>query len=161
LRLVDLFTLLVTPPVVREVVGSEIEPPELSDAAELPAFPDECYEHLEWLLDLDVEAPRRLSGLLEEARELHPELPLLVVMRVLALAAQEIGPAIRHGAASVLLAVDDGTALSDPEFAGTDLIVARAGLSRPAEPGDSDSESAGVGALPAGLIAATRERGAA
>lgn len=161
LRLVDLFTLLVTPPVVREVAGSEIEEPELSDAAELPAFPDECYEHLEWLLDLDVAAPRRLSGLLEEARELHPELPLLVVVRVLALAAQEIGPAIRHGAASVLLAVDDGTSLSDPEFAGADLIVARAGLSLLAEPGDSDSHSAAVGALPPGLPPATREKGAA
>lgn len=161
LRLADLFTLLVTPPAVREALGSEIEEPELSEVAEVPRFPEECYEHLEWLLDLDVEAPRRLSGLLEEARELHPELPLLVVVRVLALAAQEIGPAVRHGASSVLLAVDDGTVLSDPEFAGADLIVARAGLITPAEGDGAGPEGAVVGALSRDLMPAGRERGAA
>ena len=54
------------------------------------------------LLDLDPDAPQRLSGLLADARARQrrdPEaedLPLLVVVRVLALAAQEIGAARRH-----------------------------------------------------------------
>jgi hypothetical protein len=128
LRLVDLFTALVTPLVERDVLGGEVEEPELDDTVEEPAFPAECYELLEELLDLDVEAPRRLSGLLEEARTRHPELAELVVVRVVALAAQEINPAVRHGAPSVLIAVDDGTPLDDPEYGGADLIVARAAI---------------------------------
>jgi hypothetical protein len=128
LRLVDLFAMLIRPPAERDVLGGEVQEPDLSDEPELPAFPDECYDHLEELLDLDPEAPRRLSGLLEEARSRHPELALLVVIRVLALAAEEIGSARRRGAPGVLIAVDDGTALEDPEFAGADLIVARAAL---------------------------------
>jgi hypothetical protein len=127
-RMIDLFTGLITPPVERELLGGEVDEPELDDTPEEPPFPEECYEYLDRLLDLDPDAPRRLSGLLEEARTLHPELPLLVVVRVLAQAAQEIGGAVRHGAPSVLIAVDDGTPLDDPEFAGADLIVARAAV---------------------------------
>ncbi|MFD6734542.1 hypothetical protein ACFWDZ_25870 [Micromonospora aurantiaca] len=126
LRLIDLFTALVTPPAEREVLGGEVEDPDLVDTEEEPPFPPECYELLDELLDLDVEAPRRLSGLLEEARERHPDLAELVVVRVVALAAQEINPAVRHGAPSVLIAVDDGTPLDDPDYGGADLIVARA-----------------------------------
>ncbi len=151
LRLVDMFTLLTTPPPEREVLGAAVEEPELSDEPEPDAFPPECYDHLERLLDLDPQAPRRLSGLLEEARTLHPQLPLLTVVRVLALAAQEIGPAVRHGAASVLIAVDDGTHLNDPDFAGADLIVARAAITP--SPASTDTESA--------LPDAIQERGAA
>ncbi|MCK9925844.1 hypothetical protein MXD62_01495 [Frankia sp. Mgl5] len=127
-RLGDLFAALITPPVEREVLGGEVSEPDLDDIEPESAFPGECYELLDGLLDLDHEAPRRLSGLLEEAREMHPLLPSLVVIRVLALAAQEIQAALRHGAPNVLIAVDDGTALSDPEFAGADLIVARAAM---------------------------------
>jgi hypothetical protein len=132
-RMIDLFTGLITPPAERDVLGGEVEELDLDSAPEEPPFPEECYEHLEELLDLDPDAPRRLSGLLEEARTLHPQLPELVVVRVLAQAAQEIGGAVRHGAPSVLIAVDDGTALDDPEFAGADLIVARAAVVPAAE----------------------------
>lgn len=130
LRLVDLFAGLVTPPAERDVLGEEVVEPEVDDTEAEPAFPAECYEHLEYLLDLDVEAPRRLSGLLEEARTLHPELAQLVVVRAVALAAQEIMPALRHRADSVLICIDDGTVLEDPEYGGADLIVARAALDR-------------------------------
>ncbi|GIG93177.1 hypothetical protein Pen02_81130 [Plantactinospora endophytica] len=130
LRLVDLFTALVTAPTERELLGGEIEDPDLDEVVEEPAFPAECYEMLDDLLDLDVEAPRRLSGLLEEARTRHPELAALVVVRVIALAAQEINPAMRHQASSVFIAVDDGTPLHDPEYGGADLLVARAAIER-------------------------------
>ena len=124
-RMSDLFLALITPPAERELLGGEVDEPDLDDAPQEPPFPEECYEHLDRLLDLDPEAPRRLSGLLEEARTLHPQLSTLIVIRVLAHAAQEIGGAVRRRAPSVLLAVDDGTELDDPEFAGADLIVAR------------------------------------
>lgn len=126
LRLIELFTALITPPNERDMLGAEVDEPDLDDSDDEPAFPAECYQLLDELLDLDVDAPRRLSGLLEHARTLHPELAELVVVRVVALSAQEIAPALRHGAQGVLIAVDDGTPLHDPEYGGADLIVGRA-----------------------------------
>lgn len=134
-RLSDLFCGLITPPTEREMLGGEVIAPDLDVIEPEPPFPDECYELLEELLDLDPEAPRRLSGLLEAARKMHPCLGSLVVIRVLALAAQEIHAAVRHGARDVLMAIDDGTPLEDHEFAGSDLIVARAALIPEAEEG--------------------------
>jgi hypothetical protein len=136
LRLVDLFEGLVTPPVERDLLGDVVEEPEIELDEEPARFPDASYEHLDALLDLDPAAPQRLSGLLADARARQaddPEaedLPLLVVVRVLAMAAQEIGVARRHHDPSVLMAVDDGTALDDIEFAGADLLVARAAVLR-------------------------------
>jgi hypothetical protein len=139
LRLIDLFTALVTPPAERDKLGGEVEEPEFDESDVDPVFPPECYDMLDELLDLDVETPRRLSGLLEDARRMHADLAALIVVRVVALAAQEINPAIRHGAAGVLIAVDDGTPLHDPEYGGADLIVARAAIEpapvSPADPG--------------------------
>ncbi|MEA5455252.1 hypothetical protein SPF06_11010 [Sinomonas sp. JGH33] len=132
LRLVDLFEALITPPAERDTLGDLIEDPAIDLDEEPPLFPDSSYEHLESLLDLDPAAPQRLSGLLADARVRQAEdpeaedLPLLVVVRVLALAAQEIGVARRRHDPTVLMALDDGTALDDPEFAGGDLLVARA-----------------------------------
>lgn len=132
LRLADLFDGLITPPAERDTLGEVVEEPNLDLDEEPARFPDASYEHLEALLDLDPAAPQRLSGLLADARarqDADPEaedLPLLVVVRVLALAAQEIGVARRRRDPTVLMAVDDGTVLEDPEFAGADLLVARA-----------------------------------
>jgi hypothetical protein len=134
LRLADLFDGLITPSVERDTLGGEIEDPDLIEDEEPPRFPDESYDHLEAILDLDVEAPQRLSGLLAEARMRQSadpdafDLTLLVVVRVLALAAQEIGAARRHHDSHVLMAVDDGVALEDPDFGGADLLVARANV---------------------------------
>ncbi|GAB3048656.1 hypothetical protein GCM10027053_03730 [Intrasporangium mesophilum] len=133
-RLADLFDALITPPAERDELGDEVEEPELSDDAEPDRFPDASYAALGQMLNLDPEAPRRLSGMLAEARDRQAEdpdaedLPLLVVVRVLALAAQEIGAARRHDEPSVLIAVDDGTRLQDPQFAGADLLITRAPL---------------------------------
>lgn len=134
LRLVDLFEGLITPPVERDLLGEVVDEPEIELDEEPARFPDASYEHLEVLLDLDPQAPQRLSGLLADARVRQAEdpeaedLPLLVVVRVLALAAQEIGAARHHRDPSVLMALDDGTRLDDPEFAGADLLVARAAI---------------------------------
>lgn len=132
LRLIDLFEGLITPPAERDSIGAVMEDPDVDLDEDPPRFPDASYEHLDSLLDLDPNAPQRLSGLLADARARQAEdadaedLPLLVVVRVLAQAAQEIGVARRHGDPTVLMAVDDGTVLDDREFAGADLLVARA-----------------------------------
>jgi len=134
LRLVDLFEGLITPPVERDLLGEVVGEPEIELDEDPARFPEASYEHLEMLLDLDPEAPQRLSGLLADARTRQAEdpeaedLPLLVVVRVLALAAQAIGAARHHHDPSVLMALDDGTGLDDPEFAGADLLVARAAI---------------------------------
>lgn len=132
LRLADLYDTLITPPTERETLGEIVAEPELSAEEDPPRFSDRTYHHLEQILDLDPDAPQRLSGMLADARTIAAddpdadELPLLVVVRVLALAAQEIKAARLHHDATVLLAVDDGTPLDDPEYGGADLLVSRA-----------------------------------
>ncbi len=135
-RLVDLFERLTTPPTEPQLLGETVTDPDLTPGEEPSPFGDAAYHHLHRLLELESHAPRRLSALLAEARALAPELPLLVVVRVLAQAAEEISAARRHGQPSVLLAVDDGHVLDDPDFAGADLLVARAVLvdTEPASP---------------------------
>ncbi|MCP3785273.1 hypothetical protein NLX85_18060 [Micromonospora sp. A3M-1-15] len=160
-RLSDLFTALVTPPPERELLGGIIDKPQIDETEDEPAFPAECYDLLDGLLDLDVDAPRRLSGLLEEARSLHPDLPSLVIVRVVALAAQEINPALRHKLPSVFIAVDDGSVLDDPEFAGADLIVARAAIEPADAPGAAFATSSRKDLLHDHTIAGDRGRGPA
>lgn len=149
-RLVDLFDGLSTPQTERDLLGDVIAKPELDDVEDPARFTDRAYEHLEQILDLDPEAPQRLSGLLADARSRvaarysagqdNPdadisELPLLVVIRVLAFAAQEIGAARRHQEQTVLMAIDDGAVLDDPRFSGADLLVTRAVVTRTAATG--------------------------
>lgn len=166
LRLVDLFEGLITPPAERDPLGDLVEDPEIELDEEPPRFPGASYEHLEFLLDLDPAAPQRLSGLLADARARQAEdpdaedLPLLVVVRVLALAAQEIGVARHHQDPSVLMALDDGTVLKDRTFAGADLLVARAEVlqtwpggtpstvSEPADGGRGASDGETIAAVP-------------
>jgi hypothetical protein len=69
---------------------------------------------------------RRLSELLGQAREVDPELPTLVVLRVLHAVGSGIGTARNQGDPTVLLAFDDGAVLRDPEFGGADLLVTTA-----------------------------------
>jgi hypothetical protein len=53
-----------------------------------------------------------------------------VALRVLYALSPEIGVAVRQGDDKVLLAVDDGTPLDDPEFGGVDLLVGVARVER-------------------------------
>jgi hypothetical protein len=69
-----------------------------------------------------------LSGVLAEARLLDPDLPWLVALLALHAVSPEIGVAVRQGDDRVLLAVDDGTPLEDPQFGGSDLLVGVAHL---------------------------------
>ena len=90
-------------------------------------FSGEQWRQASELLELD-EVRRRLSELLAGARVLDPDLPLLVALRVLHALAPEIGVAVRQGDDAVVLAVDDGTLLHDPQFGGSDLLVGVARL---------------------------------
>ena len=86
----------------------EVPEPELAPLPDPDVFSEEQWHQASELLELD-EVPRRLSGLLAEARVLDPDLPLLVALRVLHALAPEIGVAVRQGDDAVVLAVDDGT----------------------------------------------------
>jgi hypothetical protein len=88
-------------------------------------FTDEQWRQADALLDLG-EVPRRLSGLLAQARSTDRELPELVALRVLHAVGPEVSTARQQGDQAVPLAVDDGTVLDDPEFGGRDLLVALA-----------------------------------
>jgi hypothetical protein len=150
-RLADLFDALITPPTERDMLGAEITDPDLDEITEPPRFSDATYDALGHLLALDPDTPQRLSGMLEAARKAEAaddsgevaDLTLLVVVRVLALAAQEIGTARRGGDRYVIVAIDDGSPLDDPEFAGADLIIARAEISTTGTALDPAGETSG------------------
>lgn len=147
LRLVDLFEGLITAPTGRDVLGEAVGEPDVIPDEEPSRFSEASYHHLDRLLALDPEAPQRLSGLLADARQRQQDddeatdLPLLVVVRVLAQAAEDIGAARRHHEGSVLMAIDDGTPLEDPDFAGSDLLVARAAILQLPEPAADTGEA--------------------
>ena len=136
-RLADLFDALITPPSAHDLLGELITEPDLDDLEEPPRFSDDTYAALESVLALSPGEAKRLSSVLTAARAVEAEthgvedLPLLVVIRVLVLAAQEINAARKHGETHVIIAVDDGTTLDDPDFAGTDLLIIRADLLYP------------------------------
>ncbi len=103
-------------------------------------FTDEQWKHADDLLAV-YEVQRRLSGLLAAAREADAARPHLIVLRVLYAVSPEVGVALRQGDEQVLLAIDDGTPLVDPEFGGADLLV---GVARLARPGHLDTIATGT-----------------
>ncbi|MFE7840764.1 hypothetical protein ACFU53_33320 [Streptomyces sp. NPDC057474] len=125
-RVGDLVDLLFTPPVEREHLGAEMPEPDLIATPDDSRFSDEQLAAAKQLLDLPADAPRRLSGLLAEARLQDPELPYLVALLAVHAASPPVGTAYRQGERKLLFAVDDGTELDDPEFGGADLIVGMA-----------------------------------
>ncbi|GAA3915299.1 hypothetical protein GCM10022244_26160 [Streptomyces gulbargensis] len=125
-RLGDLVDLLLTPPVEREHLGAEMPEPDLVATPDDSRFSEEQLAHALRLLDLEHDAPRRLSGLLAEARRLDPDLPYLVALLAVHAASPPVGTAYRQGEERLLFAVDDGTPLDDPEFGGADLVVGTA-----------------------------------
>ncbi|MFC5910681.1 hypothetical protein [Streptacidiphilus monticola] len=125
-RLTDLVDLLLTPPVEREHLGAELPEPDLVSTPDDSRFSEAQLEAATALLDLPVDAPRRLSGLLAEARRQDPELPYLVALMAVHAASPSVGTAYRQGEERLLFAVDDGARLDDPEFGGADLIVGSA-----------------------------------
>jgi hypothetical protein len=121
-RLRRLVELLLTPSHEQRHLLNELHDPDLAPAADPDAFAEELWRQAEALLEID-EVPRRLSGLLAEARARDRDLPHLVALRVLYALSPEIGVAIRQGDDQIVLAVDDGTNLDDPEFGGADMLV--------------------------------------
>jgi hypothetical protein len=126
-RLAHLVALLLTPPQEQLHLLDEVPEPDLAPAPDPDVFSEDLWRQADALLELD-EMPRRLSGLLVEARTLDRDLPLLVALRVLYALSPEIGVAVRQGDAQILLAVDDGMALEDLEFGGADLLVGMAAV---------------------------------
>ncbi|MEU1791831.1 hypothetical protein ABZ553_39350 [Streptomyces sparsogenes] len=125
-RVGDLVDMLLTPPVEREHLGAEMPEPDLIATPDDSRFSEEQLAAAMRLLDLPADAPRRLSGLLAEARRSDPELPYLIALLAVHAASPPVGTAYRQGEERLLFAVDDGTELDDPEFGGADLIVGTA-----------------------------------
>src|ERR1044072_8110528 len=128
--------MLWTPPVEREHLGAEMPEPDLVATPDDSRFSDEQLESALELLDLPADAPRRLSGLLAEARRRDPDLPYLVALLAVHAASPPVGTAYRQGEQRLLFAVDDGTELEDPGFGGADLIVGTALLDATGMAGD-------------------------
>jgi hypothetical protein len=127
-RLSTLVEMLLSPSKERDPLGDPIAEPELMPLPDPDVFDAGLWDHANSMLEL-AEVPRRLSGLLAEARTVDSRLPHLVALCALHAVSPEIGVAIRQGDQSVLVAVDDGTPLDDPQFGGADLLVGIAGLS--------------------------------
>jgi hypothetical protein len=127
-RVTDLVDALLTPPVERDHLGAAMPEPDLVATPDDSRFSDAQLESAQELLDLPHDAPRRLSGLLAEARRRDPELPYLLALLAVHAASPPVGTAYRQGEQRLLFAVDDGTQLDDPEFGGADLIVGTARL---------------------------------
>ncbi|WP_406181218.1 hypothetical protein [Streptomyces sp. NBC_01006] len=125
-RVADLVEILLTPPVEREHLGVEMPEPDLIATPDDSRFSEEQLAAAMELLDLPHDAPRRLSGLLAQARRSDPDLPYLVALLAVHAASPAVGTAYRQGEERLLFAVDDGTQLDDPEFGGADLIVGTA-----------------------------------
>lgn len=130
-RISSLVGLLLATPQEQQCLLDEIQEPDLAPVADPDVFSEEQWRLANELLEFD-EVPRRLSGLLAEARRMDHDLPLLVALRVLYALSPEIGVAVRQGDDKVLLAVDDGTPLDDPDFGGADLLVGVARVERQA-----------------------------
>nr|WP_199433139.1 hypothetical protein [Qaidamihabitans albus] len=122
-----LVSLLLRPAPEREQLVGEVPDPELTPAEETDRYSDEQWRYADELLDLP-EVPRRLSGLLAEARRADPAVARLVALRALHAYGPEVGGAVRQGERRVLLALDDGTPLDDPEFGGADLLLQSAAV---------------------------------
>ncbi|HET6481294.1 MAG TPA: hypothetical protein VFG35_14835 [Actinoplanes sp.] len=150
-RLTSLVDMLLSPPRERDPLGEPVPEPELAPPADPDRFSGDLWDHADALLEL-TGAPRRLSGLLAEARSIDPGLPHLVALRSLHAVSPEIGVALRQGDPALLVAVDDGTPLVDIGFGGADLLVDVIALSAAVPPESvlrSDEEFDTEGARPA------------
>lgn len=142
-RLSSVIDMLLTLSRERDTLGESLPEPDLAPLPDPERFDSEVWEHAERLLELS-QVPRRLSALIGEARSIHPDLPHLVVLLALHAVSPPVATSVRHGEQAVIVAVDDGTPLRDPQFGGADLLVAVAGI-RPAEVADQHKERSVVG----------------
>lgn len=118
---------LLTPPSDRDPFGAEVPEPELAPQPR-ERFGVQTWAAADAVLPADVEHPVRLSAALAAARAAGADLPQLVALRAVHAVGTAVATARTQGDPSVLVAVDDGTVLDDPEFGGADLLLARAGV---------------------------------
>ncbi|MBN9791373.1 hypothetical protein DMP17_22585 [Pseudonocardia sp. TMWB2A] len=118
---------LLTPPSDRDPFGAEVPEPELAPQPR-ERFGVDTWAAADAVLPADVEHPVRLSAALAAARAAGADLPQLVALRAMHAVGTAVATARTQGDPSVLVAVDDGTVLDDPEFGGADLLLARAGV---------------------------------
>ncbi|GAA4979993.1 hypothetical protein GCM10025792_27060 [Pseudonocardia tropica] len=120
---------LLTPPSDRDPFGAEVPEPELAPQPR-ERFGVETWAAADAVLPADARHPVRLSAALAAARAAGADLPQLVALRAMHAVGTAVATARTQGDPSVLIAVDDGTVLDDPEFGGADLLLARAGVQR-------------------------------
>jgi len=125
--LVGLVEMLLVPAQERDGLGGDVAEPDLAPLPASDRYTEQQWRAVDNLFELD-EIPRRLSGLLGEARRIDGDLAGLVVLRALHAFSPEVGSAVRQGERWLVLAVADGTDLMDTEYGGADLLVARARL---------------------------------
>jgi hypothetical protein len=123
--LVGLVEMLLVPTQDRDGLGGDVSEPDLAPLPDPDRFTEQQWRAVDALFELD-EVPRRLSGLLAQARTIDPDLAGLVVLRALHAFSPEVGTAVRQGERRLVVAVDDGTALADLEYGGSDLLLAQA-----------------------------------
>jgi hypothetical protein len=125
--LAALVCLLLRPAPERSRFAGEVPDPELHPLEEQKGFTDRQWELAESLLDLP-DRVRALSGLLDEAAALDPELPELVALLGLHAFSPQTGTALRRRDDHVLLAVRDDNELNSQGFLGDDLLLTTARL---------------------------------
>ena len=125
-RVHDLIQTLLTPAAPRDHLGAEIPEPDVSLTPDDSRYSERQHDAAAALLDVPADAPRRLSGLLAQARRSDPDLAWLLALLAFHAASPPVGTALRQGDRTLLVAVDDGTELDDPEVGGADLIIGTA-----------------------------------
>jgi hypothetical protein len=101
-----------------------LDAPDLTDVRRDPHFDDATWDAAEAVL-ADVDRPTRLSALLVRTdMQLAPgDVVHLVALLTMRAVDPGLGRHIAAGDDSVMLAVDDGTLLEHPRFAGADVLV--------------------------------------
>jgi hypothetical protein len=125
--LVGLVEMLLVPAAERDGLGLAVAEPELAPLPDPSRYNSAQWAAADRLFELD-EVPRRLSGLLAEARATDPDLAGLIALRALHAFSPEVGAAVRQRETRLTIAIDDGTPLADPEYGGSDLLIATAAV---------------------------------
>ena len=106
-----------------------VDSPDLTDLRRDPSFDDATWDAAEAVL-ADIDRPTRLSALLARAAtRLAPgDVTHLVALLCLRAVDPGLGHHIAAGEDTLVLAVNDGTVLDHPRFAGDDLLIVPAAV---------------------------------
>lgn len=130
-----LATVLCQAPREDDIGDGDLDTPDLTDIRRDPRFDDGTWDAAEAAF-ADIDRPTRLSAVL--ARIATPTAPEEVAHLVALLALRAVDPGLGHhlatGDEQILLALDDGTILEHPRFAGADLMLVPAAVRPNREP---------------------------